>query len=333
MRSQRSRPAPVRPARPTRRTVLAAALIAMTPLAAACGSSSTGTGAASPAASSSPAEAPNAFPVTVTGANGEVTLDAAPEKIVVLGPTLTETLFAIGAGTQVEAVDDQSTYPTDAPKTDLSAFKPNAEAVAKYSPDLVMLTNDSNGLVDALGALKVPTLVLAAPQDLAGAYDQMLTVGKVTGHTDDAQKLVDSTKQKVQAAVDSAPASVKGKKVYHELDPTFYSATSSTFIGDVYSQFGLTNIADAAKGAADSGGYPQLSAEYIVSQAPDLIVLADTKCCQQTLETVAARPGFGNLPAVRNGAVLAADDDIASRWGPRVVDFAEQVAAELAKVK
>jgi iron complex transport system substrate-binding protein len=91
--------------------------------------------------------------------------------------------------------------------------------------------------------------------------------------------------------------------------------------------FGLQNIADAAPDAA--GGYPQLSAEYVVGQQPDLIVLADTKCCAQTAETVAQRPAFDTVPAVVSGRVLAADDDVASRWGPRIADFAESVAATL----
>lgn len=322
--------------RPARLLALAAALLTLTGLTAACtGSSaetSTGSGASAPSTGPSATALPDAFPVTVTGANGNLTLTEAPEKIVSMGPTLTEMLFAVGAGPQVIAADDNSSYPADAPKTDLSAFQPNAEAVAKYAPDLVLITNDSNGLVAALGTLKIPALVLAAPSDLAGAYDQMITVGKVTGHQDDAEKVVTGVKERIATAVASVPAGVKGKKVYHELDPTFYSVTSSTFLGNVYGQFGLTNIADAAKGAAEAGGYPQLSAEYVVSQAPDLIVLADTKCCQQSAAALAERAGFAAVPAVKSGAVLAADDDVASRWGPRIADFAEAVAAELKKL-
>jgi iron complex transport system substrate-binding protein len=123
------------------------------------------------------------------------------------------------------------------------------------------------------------------------------------------------------------PPAAKGLKVYHELDQTYYSATSATFIGSIYSRFGLKNIADEAKNT--SGGYPKLSGEFVVTAAPDLIVLADTKCCQQTAASVAKRPAFASVPAVKNGRVLAVDDDIASRWGPRVADFAEAVAKAL----
>ena len=115
--------------------------------------------------------------------------------------------------------------------------------------------------------------------------------------------------------------------VYHELDPTFYSASSSTFIGSIYELFGLENIADEAPGAET--GYPQLSAEYVVGAAPDLIVLADTICCDQSAEAVAERPAFDTVPAVQEGRVLEANDDIASRWGPRIADFAESVAETL----
>src|SRR6478735_6205484 len=80
----------------------------------------------------------HAFPVTITAANGKVTLDAKPVRIVSISPTATEDLFAIGAGSQVVAAADQSNYPASAPRTKLSGFTPNVEAVAKYKPDLVV---------------------------------------------------------------------------------------------------------------------------------------------------------------------------------------------------
>jgi iron complex transport system substrate-binding protein len=240
----------------------------------------------------------------------------------------TEMLFAIGAGPQVEAVDSTSNYPEDTPVTDLSAFTPNAEAIAAYGPDLVVLSDDMNGIVDALGALDIPVLQLGPAQTLEDSYEQLETLGTATGHADDAAKVVTDMQDRIEAAVESVGDSGAGLRVYHELDPTFYSAASSSFIGSVYELFGLENIADGAEDAA--GGYPQLSAEYIVGQAPDLVVLADTVCCDQTAETFAQRPAFDTLPAVQEGRVLEANDDIASRWGPRVADFAESVAETLA---
>jgi len=267
------------------------------------------------------------WPVTVTGDNGELTLDEQPENIVSLSATATEMLFAIGAGPQVEAVDSTSNYPPDAPITDLSAFTPNAEAIAGYEPDLVVLSDDMNGIVDALGALKVPTLQLGAAATLDDSYAQLETLGDATGHADDAATVVTDMQDRIETAVESVGDDAKGMSVYHELDDTYYSVGSSTFIGSVYELFGLENIADSAAEAA--GGYPQLSAEYVVGEAPDLIVLADTICCDQTAETLAERPAFDTVPAVQEGRVLEASDDVASRWGPRIADFAESVADTL----
>jgi iron complex transport system substrate-binding protein len=127
------------------------------------------------------------------------------------------------------------------------------------------------------------------------------------------------------AILRSVPKSRRHVSVYHELDQTYYSATSATFIGKIYKLFGFRNIADAAD--TSHTGYPQLSSEYILSANPAIVVLADTVCCGQTAATVAARPGWGNLSAVRNHRVVAVNDDIASRWGPRIVDFARAIAA------
>jgi iron complex transport system substrate-binding protein len=275
----------------------------------------------------SPSDEAAAFPVTVTGADGELTLDAQPEAIVSLSATATEMLFAIGAGDQVEAVDDNSNYPEDVPTTDLSAFTPNAEAIAEYAPDLVVLSNDQNGIVDALDALEVPTLLLEAAETVDDTYEQLETLGDATGHAEEADEVVADVQDRLASAVESVGSDAEGMSVYHELDPSFYSAGSSTFIGSIYAMFGLDNIADEAADAA--GGYPQLSPEYIVGEAPDLIVLADTVCCEQSAETVAQRPAFDTVPAVQEDRILEANDDIASRWGPRIADFAESVAETL----
>jgi ABC-type Fe3+-hydroxamate transport system substrate-binding protein len=307
----------------SRRSRAAALLLPLSLALSACGGTST---ADDDDAGSSPAAEEQAFPVTVTGDDGELTLDEQPEAIVSMSASATEMLFAMGAGPQVEAVDQTSNYPEDAPVTDLSAFTPNAEAIAGYQPDLVVLSDDLNGIVAALDALSIPTLLLGAPDTLEESYEQFETLGAATGHADDAAKAVQDVQDRIDAAVESA-ADAEGMSVYHELDPTYYSASSSTFIGSIYELFGLENIADEAPGAET--GYPQLSAEYVVGAAPDLIVLADTICCDQSAEAVAQRPAFDTVPAVQEGRVVEGNDDIASRWGPRVADFAESVAEAL----
>ena len=309
--------------RSLRWSALPAVLLALLLILTACGGAASSSGAASGSSTKASAH----WPVTVTGTNGKVTLDAEPKSIVSMSATATEMLFAIGAGSQVKAVDSTSNYPTGVPTTKLSSFTPNAEAIAAYHPDLVVLSDELNGIVKSLTALKIPTLQLSAAKALDDSYSQLDTLGDATGHPDKAAEVVSEMQHRIKDAVASVPSSVKGMKVYHELDPTYYSVTISTFIGGVYKMFGLENIADGAKDTAN--GYPQLSAEYVVGKAPDLIVLADTVCCQQTAATVAKRPAFDTVPAVKNGKVLEAGDDVASRWGPRVADFVEAVAKEL----
>jgi iron complex transport system substrate-binding protein len=265
-----------------------------------------------------------AFPVTINAANGYVTLERRPTRVVSLSPTATETLFAIGAGAQVIAVDDQSNYPSRAPMTKLSGYRPNAEAVVAYQPDLVVTSSTANGLLPALAKLHVPVLLEPAARSLGDAYVQMRQLGFATGHDVTARKLVSRIKQQVRAAVAGVPRA-RDVSVYHELTPDLYSATSKTFIGRVYALLGFSNIADAAD-KTDSG-YPQLSAEYVVAADPALIVLADSKCCGQTAATVKGRPGWSSIRAVRRGDIVAASDDITSRWGPRIVDFVRLVVA------
>jgi iron complex transport system substrate-binding protein len=270
----------------------------------------------------------SAFPLTIAAANGDVTLGHRPERIVSLSPTATEMLFAIGAGEQIEAVDDQSNHPAEAPRTDLSGFEPNVEAIASYEPDLVVYATEPGELGSSLEGLGIPALQQDAAATLDDVYDQIDQLGLATGNASDAAALVEEMRGDIDAIVDSIETPDPPLAFYHELDDTYYSVTSSTFIGQLYSLAGLRNIADAAKGAG--GGYPQLSAEYIIEANPDLIFLADTKCCGQSPRTVAERPGWARIDAVVQGGVISLDDDVASRWGPRVVDYLSQIAAAVA---
>jgi iron complex transport system substrate-binding protein len=256
---------------------------------------------------------------------GQPAAAAVPHRIVSLSPTATESLFAIGAGRQVVAVDDQSDYPKKAPRTSLSGYTPNVEAIAAYRPDLVVLSGDANDVVAGLRRLGISVLLQPAAKKLTDTYAQIRRLGAITGHKRAAATLVTRMKRTITRAVASVPK--RRLTVYHELTPDFYSATSKTFIGGIYKLFGLRNIADAAD--STGSGYPQLSGEYILSANPGLIVLADTRCCGQTVAAVGRRPGWGGISAVRNGAVVAVDDSVASRWGPRIVKFVQAVATVL----
>jgi iron complex transport system substrate-binding protein len=246
-----------------------------------------------------------------------------------LGPTATEMLFAIGAGQQVVAVDDYSDFPTNAPKTDLSSFKPNAEAIAKYQPDLVILTDDQDKIVSQLQTLKIPAFLVPAAQTMADTYSEITQLGQLTGHATEAGALNQQIKDDLAKLTKDIPKRTKPLTYYYELDPTYFTVTSKSFIGALFTAAGLVNIADAGN---DSNPYPQLSAESILKANPDLIFLADTKCCGQSATSVAARPGWSQVTAVKTpGGVVGLDDDIASRWGPRVVDLQRSIVDAVSK--
>ncbi len=261
------------------------------------------------------------FPTSVEYGGVAVEIAAEPNAVVSLSPTATEMLFAIGAGDQVEAADAFSNHPADAPTTDLDGNAPNVEAILSYEPDLVIVSFDPGDVVSGLAAANIPTLVLPSAVTLADTYDQITVLGKATGHATEADTLNEAMQTEIDELVASVPERAEPLRYYHELDDTLYSVTSQTFVGEIYSLAGFENIADAADADGSAGGYPQLNQEFLVDADPDVIFLADTKCCNQNAETVAARPGWDGLSAVQAGNVIELDDDIASRWGPRVVDF------------
>jgi iron complex transport system substrate-binding protein len=254
-------------------------------------------------------------------------VEAEPEfvsAIISLSPTATEMLFAIGAGDQMLAVDDLSSFPEAAvaKMQGLSAFQPNVEAIASLEPDLVITDGTNPDFLSQLDALGITHWEGPAAIDFSDIYDQIEQLGAATGKVGEAAELVASMSARVEAVTSTITTPEVPLTYYHELDPTFYSVSPGSFIGSVYTLAGLQNIV-----ADDAGAYPQLSQEFIVDANPDLIFLACTIYCGETAESVAARDGWADLAAVQAGNVIEMNDDVASRWGPRTVDYLEQVAA------
>jgi iron complex transport system substrate-binding protein len=305
-----------------RRLPALVAAVALPAAAAGCGSS-----AAKPTQHSNGAAASGTFPVTVTAANGAVRIAKRPTAIISLAPTATEMLYALGAGSQVTAVDRYSNYPASAPRTNLSGLTPNIEAIVARKPDLVVVSNYAANLTKRLAAFGIPVLSLPAPANVTGVYSEFDELGAATGHEQQAKAEVSKLRQEIAAIVAQVPHQSKPLTYYYELDQTYYSVTSVTFIGRLLGLLGMKSIADSAKGAAASGGYPQLSAEFIVKANPDYIILADTICCHQDASTVASRPGWASMAAVKDKHIILLNDNIASRWGPRIVNLLATVAA------
>jgi iron complex transport system substrate-binding protein len=329
-----------------KRRLLAGVLVAAALLTAGCASSSSESAASSAAPTAAPAttgaqvSARTTTAATTTSTPPATTVAPSADSgghptvraIVSLSPSATEMLFAIGAGDQVIAVDDLSNYPPEAFQKphDLSALQPSVEAIARLHPDLVVIGGDFTGLTEQLAAVHVDVYNGPAATTFEDIYRQIEELGALTGHTAQAAAVVDRVRAGIAAAVARAPKFERPLTYYHELDDTYYSITSNAFIGQVYGLFGLRSIADISEGTND---YPQLSAEAIVSADPDIIFLADSKCCQQDATSVSRRDGWSKIAAVADGNVFTMDDDLASRWGPRIVDYVQSVADALAEVK
>jgi iron complex transport system substrate-binding protein len=281
----------------------------------------------------SPAQAAaTKYPITVKFGGYTTTITKKPTKIISLSPSATEILYAVGAGSQILAVDNLSNYPANAPVSEISAFEPSVEAILAKKPDLVLLSIDSTKapqIRNALVKLGIPVLMEKAPATLKDVYAENTLLAKVTDRQAGAVKLNASMAKSIKEILAKAKKSSK-IRIFHELDDTYYSVTSNTFIGKVYKDFGAVNIADAAAGA-DNSGYPQLSAEYLLKSDPQVIFLADAQY-GVTADSVSKRAGWSQISAVKNKKIVELPADIPSRWGPRLVDFYQLIGASLAKV-
>jgi iron complex transport system substrate-binding protein len=259
----------------------------------------------------------SAFPVLVQSGDGTVRIPSRPDRIVSLSASATQMLYAIGAGSQVVAVDKYSTYPPDAPRTTFTGYESSAEDYLYLRPDLVIFAFETGTLIQQLRVLHIPALLLPPATSMPGVYSQLAELGAATGHQNGARGAESSLARYLSSAARTAGGSGRGKTYYIEVDPTYYTPTSHTFIGAEFSLFGMVDIADAA---GHGTAYPQISAEYVLKENPDYVFLADSVCCHQTAGAFAGRPGFSVLSAVRLHHVIAVNDSVASQWGPHTIE-------------
>ena len=242
---------------------------------------------------------------------------SSPKRIISLSPSITEILFEIGSGNQVIAVDNLSNYPNEAPITNISAYDPNVEAISLLNPDLVILSYNIKNLKAALKKIGIETIYLPAPLNFEDILDQIDYLGLQTGNEDKAKKLISKMKNRMKT-LQKLRENETATKIYHEIDPNYYSPSKFSFIGDIYQKLNYKNVADKAD--ISNLGYPKLSPELIISENPDLIVLPGKD--NKYVEKVKLRPGWGYIEAVKKNNFLLTNNDIASRWGPRILNFA-----------
>jgi iron complex transport system substrate-binding protein len=272
------------------------------------------------------AEETEAYLVTSDGLGREVTLATPAQRVVSLAPSITEILFAVGAGDQVIGRDEFSDYPAEAAAIDSvggSMGEYSVEVIVALEPDLVLAAEiNTPELVNQLEDLGLTVFYVNNPTTIEEMYGSLENVAALTGH--DVTELIESLKARV-AAVDEKIAPLSSRpSVFYEIDASDpskpYTYGPGTFGTLLIERAGGYNI-----GSEATDLYPQLSLEQIVVANPSIIMLGDSMW-GVTAESVLARPGWETIEAVKSNQIFPIDDNLISRPGPRLVDGLEALA-------
>ena len=274
-----------------------------------------------------PSELISTEPTFTDGLGREVVLVGPAQRIVSLAPSITEILFAIGAGDQVVGRDELSDFPAEAADVENigSTFGPlNTEAILALSPDLVIAAEiNTPEQVKALEDVGVTVYYLKNPLTFAELYDQVKLMGQLAGHEEEANALAESLSARVDAVTEAVSTVTEKPTVFYEIDGTDtskpWTTGPGTFMDTMITMAGGVNI-----GGVLSEQYAQISVEEIVLQNPDIIILGDT-LYGVTIESITERAGWADLTAVQENKIFAFDDNLASRPGPRLVDGLEEL--------
>lgn len=274
-----------------------------------------------------PTAAPAAFPLTITDDVGRpVSLKAAPQRVVSLAPSNTETIYALGRGALVVGVTEYCDYPAEAKeKPKIGGFtKIDLEKVVGLSPDLVLATSiHAKSIVPELESRGLTVFVIE-PKNVDEVVGKLVTFGKLLGATDEANKLSAQLKSRMNNITSKVATAKTKPRVFYEIDKTLFTPGPGSFIDDLLTKAGAANIASDAKSA-----YAQLSPEVIIARDPEVILLGDM-LFGETPAKVKERPGWGNITAVKTNRIIPVpDENLVARPGPRIIDGLEMVARAL----
>ena len=244
-----------------------------------------------------------------------------PKSIVALSPSAAEILFTIGAGDQVSAVSEFTDYPAEAKsKPVVGGFDGKTlsiETIMSYKPDLVYLTEGMhNFLISTLESNGI-AYYISKGESIASVENEILEVGKITGHEKEAKKVVDDMQKKLDKVAKKAGSPVK---VYYEVwNAPYMSVGSTSFIDDVIAKAGGENIFHEL-----SDAYPMVSEEAIISREPAVILVPSSTGLAAS--AVGLRNGWADIPAVKNARVYVVDDNVYTRPGPRIADVVVELS-------
>jgi cobalamin transport system substrate-binding protein len=267
----------------------------------------------------------------VDGLGRKVTFPRAPERIVSLAPRNTELLFAIGAGDRVVAVTSFCNYPPEARRREriggFSSESQSLEQIVALKPDLVVADDEFQWpVITELERLGVPIVSLGA-ESLAGLYRELDLLGHLTGHENDAARLTEGMKRRVEQVAATARTIKPEQRVtvlYHVWSEPLMTAGPSSYVGELIAICGGINMVGDAREP-----YPYISQEVLLARDPEVILAPSVEAEPMTVERLRTRPGWSNLRAVRNNRIYLIDGDLISRCGPRLVDALEIMARAL----
>ncbi len=264
----------------------------------------------------------------VDGLERTVSMEQPAARIVSLSPSTTEILYAIGAGDQVVGRDSFSNYPEEAlavQDVGGSMGSYSYEMIASLQPDLVLASEiNTPEQVKSLEDLNLTVYYLSNPKSINEIDDLLEVVGTLTGHEKEASELAASLNERIDAVLAIAAKAASKPLVFYELDATDpakpWTPGPGSYMDELIQAAGGRNVGSVLQSA-----WAEISIEELMVQNPDIILLGDSNY-GVTVEQVAARTGWENLSAVKNGSVYVFNDDLVSRPGPRMVDGLEELA-------
>jgi len=262
----------------------------------------------------------------VDGLGRSVSLDGPAERIVSMAPSNTEILFALGAGEALVGRDEFSDYPEAAveiPSIGGGFGEYNTESIVALQPDLVLAGGiNTPDQIQSLQDLGLTVYMVANPLDFDGLYANLQAVGTLTGHQTEAEDLVHQLRNRVGIVTDRL-AGTSTVSVFFEVDGTDTTAPWSTGSGTF--QDYLIRLAGGENVVAFEG-WGQVNLEDLIASDPEVIFYSAAPYIPTTVESIAARPGWGVITAVKNNAVFAVDTDLTDLPGPRLVDGFEAIS-------
>ncbi|HUI64726.1 MAG TPA: cobalamin-binding protein [Bacteroidota bacterium] len=258
----------------------------------------------------------------IDDAKREVKLPGAARRVVSLAPSVTESLFAIGAEDAVVGVTDYCNYPPAATRKPRvgGVINPNIEAVVSLHPDLIILTMEGNMREDfqRLIALGLPVFV-TNPRSLDGIYHSILQLGELTGKNDSAAAVVAAMKRQEEDIRARAEGHEPVRALLIVSVHPLMCVGKNTFINQLIQLAGGKNLAERAPGT-----YPAYSREAVVADNPQvLIVMSDAGAPTEDLPRLF--PEWSTISAVRGHCVFSIDSDRVSRPGPRAAAALESL--------